>query len=96
MLSQKVNDMFVIKKMQINKFQPKPIVTARALFLINGEKPATIQSKDTPQCVDDPILVGTKKTQALGLAAEMAESAYKKHITGGESDSMTPRNPRDM
>lgn len=88
--------MYVIKKMQINKFEPKPIVTARQLYLLNGEKPATIMSKDTPDCASDPVPYGAKKTQLLGLADDMAKAAYAKHQSQGESKDLNPNNPRDL
>lgn len=87
--------MYVIKKMQINKFEPKPIVTARQLYLLNGEKPATITSKDTPECANDPVPYGAKKTQLLGLADDMAKAAYAKHQSAGESKDLKPTNPKD-
>lgn len=88
--------MYVIKKMQINKFEPKPIVTNRQLWLLNGDKPAQVTSKETSDCASDPVPYGAKKTQLLGLADDMARSAYRKRDTAGESDSLTPANPRDL
>lgn len=73
-----------------------PIVTNRQLFLLNGEKPATITSKDTPDCANDPVPYGAKKTQLLGLADDMAKAAYAKKQSAGESDSLQPTNPRDL
>lgn len=88
--------MYVIKKMQINKFEPKPIVTARQLYLLNGEKPATITSKDTPDCASDPVPYGAKKTQLLGLADDMAKAAFAKQQSAGESKDLKPTNPKDL
>lgn len=87
--------MYVIKKMQINKFEPKPIVTARQLYLLSGEKPAAITSKDTTECVNDPVPYGAKKTQLLGLADDMAKAAYAKQQSDGASEDLKPTNPKD-
>lgn len=81
--------MFVIKKLMLNKFQPRPIVSNRSLFVAMGQKPATIQSKDTSDCFDAPTCEGATKTKVLGLAQSIAKKAIEMHITNGEA---TPIN----
>lgn len=88
--------MYVIKKMQLNKFEPKPIVSNRALFAAAGEKPASITSKDTVDCAGDPVPYGASKTKLLGLGADMAASAAAKHNSDGKSADLKPENPRDI
>jgi hypothetical protein len=88
--------MYVVKKMQTNKFQLHPIVTNRQLFLLNGAKPSTQLSKDTTDCASDPVPYGSKKTQLLGLAQDMAIAAFNKRESDGQSDSLKPQNPRDL
>lgn len=87
--------MYVIEKMKLNKFQPKPIVSNRALFLANGEKPAVIDSKQTADCYDEPTVEGASKLKVLGLAEEISKTAYQKHVTAGESDDMVKKNAKD-
>lgn len=71
--------MFVIKKLRLNKFQPKPIVSNRALALSVGDKPATIVSKETSDCIGAPSLDGANKNKVLSLAQQTAQEAYKHH-----------------
>ena len=85
--------MYVIKKMQLNKLKPMPIVSNRALFLSCGPKPATIESKDTPDCATDPVPYGSKPTQLLGLAQDMIDKAYEMRDTDGNAVPLTPTNP---
>lgn len=87
--------MYVIDKMKLNKFQPRPIVSNRALFLVNGEKPAVIDSKQTADCYSEPTVDGASKLKVLGLAAEISKSAYEKHVSAGESDDMVKKNAKD-
>lgn len=94
--SQNHDFMYVVKKMQTNKFQLHPIVSNRQLFLLNGAKPSTQVSKDTTECASDPVPYGAKKTQLLGLAQDMAISAFNKRESDGQSDSLKPNNPRDL
>lgn len=68
--------MFVIKKLRLNKFVARPIVSNRALFTAMGEKPATIQSKDTSDCFNQPTAEGASKTKVLGLAEQISRTAY--------------------
>lgn len=69
--------MFVIKKLRLNKFQPRPIVSNRALFLSVGQKPATIVSKETSDCLNEPSCDGASKNKLLALAQQIGENAYK-------------------
>lgn len=75
--------MYVIPKMRINKFEPKPIVTNRQLFAARGQQPATIESKDTSDCYNQPSIQGASKTKVLGLAQEVFNAALA-HAKGGE------------
>lgn len=77
--------MFVIKKMRLNKFVARPIVSNRELFATNGEKPATIQSKDTADCYDQPSIEGATKTKVLGLAQQISNKAIEMRLTNGEA-----------
>lgn len=75
--------MYVIKEMRINKFERKPIVSNRQLFASKGEQPATIVSKATSDCFDEPSLQGASKTKLLGLAKEISDAAIA-HAKEGE------------
>lgn len=87
--------MFVIKKMKLNKFKKRPLVSNRELALATGERPATIISKDTADCYDQPSIDGASKTKILGLANEIARVAYEKHKTAGESNDLNLKNAKD-
>lgn len=87
--------MFVIKKLRLNKFQNKPIVSNRTLFKAKGECPATMESKDTPDCFDQPTIDGASKTKTLGLASEITKTAIEKHKTAGESKDLDIKNARE-
>lgn len=87
--------MYVIDKMKLNKFQLRPIVSNRALFLVNGEKPAVIESKQTADCYDEPTVEGASKLKLLGLAEQISKTAYEKHKSAGESDDMVKKNAKD-
>lgn len=71
--------MFVIKKLRLNKFQPRPIVSNRALSLSVGDRPATIVSKDTSDCIGAPSIDGANKNKVLSLAQQTAQKAYEHH-----------------
>lgn len=88
--------MFVIKKLRLNKFVERPIVSNRSLFLAMGEKPASIQSKDTSECYSEPTPEGASKTKILGMAAEITKVAYEKHKTAGESNDMNIKNAKEF
>lgn len=88
--------MYVIEKMRLNKIEVKPVISNRQTFLMNGAKPATVDSKDTSDCKDDVMPVGARKTQLLGLAQSMAQKAYEMRETAGDADALTPKNPREM
>lgn len=77
--------MYVIKKLKLNKFVARPIVSNRALVAAVGNKPATIQSKDTSDCYDSPTCEGATKTKVLGLAMEIANKAVEMRETEGHA-----------
>lgn len=87
--------MYVIKKLMLNKFQPRPIVSNKALYISMGAKPATIVSKDTAECFSEPTPDGASKLKTLGLAAEISRVAYEKHNTAGKSEDLEIRNAKD-
>lgn len=80
--------MFVIKKLRLNKFEARPIVSNRALFQAIGEKPASIQSKDTSDCYNEPTVEGATKTKVLGFAQEIAAKAYEMKETNGNAEQL--------
>lgn len=84
--------MYVIPKMRINKFEPKPIVTNRQLFAARGQQPATIVSKDTSDCYNQPSIQGASKTKILGLAQEVCNAALE-HAKGGENATQELTKP---
>lgn len=87
--------MFVIKQMRLNSFEARPVVSNRELFKASGEKPATIQSKDTADCCGSPTIDGASKTKILGLAQDITASAYAKHVSAGQSPDMPGVNAKD-
>lgn len=87
--------MFVIKQMRINKFERKPIVSNRELFIAKGKCPATIESKDTSDCFNAPSVVGASKTKLLGLAKEIGETAIAKQKSAGEATSLPNVSAKD-
>lgn len=80
--------MFVIKKLRLNKFVARPIVSNRSLFVAMGNKPATIQSKDTADCYDAPTVEGATKTKVLGLAQEISRKAYEMRQSEGNATEL--------
>lgn len=88
--------MYVIKKMRLNRFELKPIVSARALVASKGNMPATVDSKCDSSCYDAPSIDGASKTKLLGLVDEMAKSAYAKRESGGQSPDMLNVNAVNM
>lgn len=80
--------MFVIKKLRLNKFVARPIVSGRALFTAMGNKPATIESKDTAECYNAPTAEGATKTKILGLAQQIANKAYEMRTSNGEASEL--------
>lgn len=84
--------MYVIPKMRINKFEPKPIVTNRQLFAARGQQPATIVSKETSECYNQPSIEGASKTKVLGLAQEICNAALE-HAKKGEDAKPTMQTP---
>ena len=87
--------MYVIKKMKLNKYNPRPIVSNKELVASMGEKGATINSKETADCYDAPSIEGASKLKVLGLAEEISKSAYEKHKSAGQSADMTHKNAKD-
>lgn len=88
--------MYVIKKMMVNKLQPKPVVTNKAMFVASGARPCNVESKDTADCANDPVPYGARKTQLIALGQAMAKVALAKQESNGASPSMTPVSPREM
>lgn len=84
--------MYVIEKMRINKFERKPIVSNRQLFASKGEQPATIVSKATADCYDEPSLQGASKTKVLGLAKSISDAAIA-HAKNGENAKKEMKTP---
>lgn len=80
--------MFVIKEMKLNKFQPRPLIPNRDLFIAQGENPAVINSKDTSECFSEPNPFGATKTEILGLAQDIGKAAYAKHMSAGKSPDL--------
>lgn len=87
--------MFVIKKMRLNKFESRPIVTNKELFIACGEKAGTIISKETSDCYDAPTTEGASKTKLLALASEISKTAVEKHNSAGQSDDLVIKNAKD-
>lgn len=67
--------MFVIEKMKLNKFEPRPIQSNREIALCKGESAPLIQSKDTAECFSEPSIIGASKTKMLGLAQDISNKA---------------------
>lgn len=86
--------MFVIKKLRLNRFQPKPIVSNRALALSVGDKPATIVSKETSDCIGAPSIDGANKNKVLSLAQQTAQKAYEHHQ--GEQTGELNKGQKDL
>lgn len=86
--------MYVIKKLRLNKFERRPIVSNKALFLANGSKPAVIDSKESADCFDQPTLEGASKTKVLGLANEISTRAIE-HAKSNEVPTLS-HNAKDM
>lgn len=88
--------MYVIEKMKLNKFEKRPIISNRQLVLALGNKPATIESKDTVEsCINQPTIEGATKLKALGLAQEISKAAIAKRESDGESEDLKIKNARD-
>lgn len=88
--------MYVIEKMRLNRFEFKPIVSARALVASRGMSATTIQSKCGSDCYDAPNIDGASKTKLLGLVEQMANAAYAKHISDGNSPDMKQKDTVDL
>lgn len=88
--------MYVIADMMVNKLQPKPVVTNKAMFVSCGARPCNIESKDTADCIKDPVPYGARKTQLISLGQQMAATALAKQASEGKAPSMTPKAPKEM
>lgn len=71
--------MYVIEEMRLNRFESKPIVSNRSLFMAKGDCSAVQTSKDTADCFDEPSILGSSKTKVLGLAEKVAKASYAHH-----------------
>lgn len=87
--------MYVIEKMQVNRLQVKPFVTNRALFQSTGARPSTVVSKDTADCVNDPVPYTARKTQLLALGHAIADAAFANQQNDGKVADLN-LNPSDM
>lgn len=87
--------MLVNKKLRLNKFEPRPIVSNRELFVSNGKAPATVTSKDTADCYNQPTIEGATKTKMLGLASDIIAEAKKQHDSAGKAPHMELVNAKD-
>lgn len=86
--------MFVIKKLRLNKFQPRPIVGNRAHYLSVGDSPAKIVSKDTSECFNEPCVDGASKNKLLGLAQAISSASYAHHK--GEEREKLDKSQKDL
>lgn len=87
--------MYVIKNMQLNKFEKRPIVSNRELFASNGKAEAVVTSKAMSDCLDDPQIDGASKTKMLGLASAIVAQAEKEHNTAGNTSPMQKKNAKE-
>lgn len=89
--------MFVIKKMRLNKFEKRPIVSNRSLFISKGEKASSIISKDTMEnCLESPSIDGASKLKVLGLAEQIAAKAHADHENGNTEHEELNLNTRNL
>lgn len=89
--------MFVIKKMRLNRFEKRPIVSNRSLFISKGESKSSIVSKDTMEnCLESPSIDGASKLKVLGLAEEISKKSYADHKNGNENHESLNLNTRDL
>lgn len=87
--------MYVIKNMQLNKFEKRPIVSNRELFASNGKAEAVVTSKAMSDCLVDPQIDGASKTKMLGLASTIVAQAEKEHNTAGKTAPMEHKNAKE-
>lgn len=87
--------MFVIPKLRLNRFKSVPVPSSRRLFELFGLSDPLYESQSTAQDVQDVIPVGAKKTQLLGLGAEMADKAREFAENPSATDPLTRTKPRD-
>lgn len=86
--------MFVIKKMRLNKFEPKPIVSNRSLFVAKGDCSAVVDSKATSDCINDPKIDGASKVKTISLAEQINRKAYDNHTKGQQEE--LKKNQREL
>lgn len=67
--------MYVIEKMRLNRFVSSPCPSPRRLFQMLGFSKPAFESGSTPECIDETIPMGARKTQVMQLGAEMAQKA---------------------
>lgn len=67
--------MYVIHKMRLNKFQPLPVLSPRALYARLGYTPSKQVSKQTPDCVGDASIGNCNKLQSLALAERIVTTS---------------------
>lgn len=72
--------MFVIRKMRLNTFEPRPMQSNREVAMCKGESAPIIQSKNTAECYNEPSIVGASKTKVLGLAQDISTKAIEHRI----------------
>lgn len=82
--------MYVIQKMRLNRFEPRPIVTNRGVYLAVGAKEATVQSKENFDCLKQPTLFGASKLKVLGLAYDITRKAIEHKQKEGTEPLKTP------
>ena len=87
--------MYVIKNMQLNKFEKRPIVSNRELFASNGKAEAIVTSKAMSDCLDSLQIDGASKTKMLGLASTIVAQAEKEHNSAGKTPPMDKKNANE-
>lgn len=80
--------------MRLNRFESKPIVSNRALFMAKGDCSAVVTSKDTAECFNEPSILGSSKTKVLGLAEEITKASYEHHK--GNDVAEVNKSQRDL
>lgn len=87
--------MFVISKMQLNKFEKRPVVSNRELFASNGKAEALVTSKAMSDCLNEPQIDGASKTKMLGLASEIVAQAEKEYKSAGKTPPMEHKDAQE-
>lgn len=88
--------MYVIKKMRLNAFESRPLLSNRQLATSAGESNPTIVSKNTASCFDEPSIDGASKTKLLGLAEQIAKTSSAKHAEGDKVPSLPGKNAKEL